>query len=182
MASYVIGDTHGCFLTLRHLVEDVIGFNKNDSLYLLGDYIDRGPLSANLLDYLIRLIEDGYQVIPLRGNHEQMLLEAMHKPSEYFLWMQNMGNSTIASYKKLYGDKFSFPNDIPKIHYSFLNNLAYFEKINKKYLLVHGGINYHDPNPFANTKALLWNRPVEVPDSFIYNYSWSYPYSAKQNY
>ena len=167
MASYVISDTHGCLLTLRHLVEDLIAFSKNDSLFLLGDYIDRGPLSAQLLDYLISLTENGYQIFPLRGNHEQMLLDSMYSTSAYLLWLQNMGNETIASYKNLYGINFSFPQDIPKKHYTFLRSLPYYEIVNQKFLLVHGGINYYAKNPLEDTNALLWNRPVEVPTGFM---------------
>ena len=72
---YVISDIHGCFITFKQLVEEVIKLNKSDQLCLLGDYVDRGPSTQAVLDYIIELIELGYNIFPLRGNHENDLLE-----------------------------------------------------------------------------------------------------------
>ena len=59
MRTWVIPDVHGCLLTLRMLVEDLIGLRKDDSLIFLGDVIDRGPSSKGVIDYIIKLKEDG---------------------------------------------------------------------------------------------------------------------------
>jgi len=171
LASYVIGDTHGCLLTLRHLVENIISFSKSDTLYLLGDYIDRGPLSAQLLDYLIYLVDDGYSIFPLRGNHEQLMLDAVNSSLHFPLWIQNMGNSTIESYKKMYGVNFSFPENIPNMHLSFLRKLDFFTIVDRKFILVHGGINYSSENPFADSTAMLWTRADTVPENFMPGYT-----------
>lgn len=171
MASYVIGDTHGCLLTLRHLVEDIIGFTKDDSLYLLGDYIDRGPFSAQLLDYLINLIDDGYSIIPLRGNHEQMMLDAAVSGSNLLLWIQNLGSTTISSYKELFGQDFTFPSCVPKQHIEFLSKLEYYKLVKEKFILVHGGLNYYAENAFDDLQAILWSRPESVPNTFLPNYT-----------
>lgn len=72
---YAIGDIHGCFETFRTLVEDKIRLTKNDQLFLLGDYIDRGPKSKQVIDYILSLSASGYAVYPLRGNHEQMRID-----------------------------------------------------------------------------------------------------------
>ncbi|MDJ1499284.1 metallophosphoesterase family protein [Xanthocytophaga agilis] len=71
---FAIGDIHGCFDTFRALVEDQIGLTQSDQLFLLGDYINRGPKQTKVLDYIIQLRASQYEVYPLRGNHEQMLL------------------------------------------------------------------------------------------------------------
>src|SRR5688500_13625324 len=73
---WVISDIHGCLTTLKTLVEQRISLTKADQLFLLGDYIDRGKHSAGVLDYLMGLVSEGYQIYPLLGNHEQMLLDA----------------------------------------------------------------------------------------------------------
>lgn len=72
---YAIGDIHGCFKTFEALVETKIKFSKQDQLFLLGDYLHRGPLATKVVDYIINKRNEGYQIYPLRGNHEQMMLE-----------------------------------------------------------------------------------------------------------
>ena len=64
---YVISDIHGCYKTFRCLVEEVIGLSKADLLFLLGDYVDRGPSSKAVLDYILQLKDERYQLFPLRG-------------------------------------------------------------------------------------------------------------------
>lgn len=65
---FAIGDIHGCFDSLKELVESNIQLDKNEKLILLGDYIDRGNKSKEVVDYIIDLLEKGYDVIPLIGN------------------------------------------------------------------------------------------------------------------
>jgi serine/threonine protein phosphatase 1 len=72
---FAIGDIHGCFDSLRELVENKIQLQKEDKLILLGDYIDRGNKSKEVVDFIIELSKNGYDVIPLMGNHEAMLLD-----------------------------------------------------------------------------------------------------------
>ncbi len=73
---YAIGDIHGCFDTFRELVENQIKLTKDDQLFLLGDYVDRGPKSKQVIDYILSLSASGYSVYPLRGNHEQMRINS----------------------------------------------------------------------------------------------------------
>ncbi len=73
---WVVSDIHGCFKTFKAIVEKRIELTKADQLFLLGDYINRGKDSARVLDYIIHLIQQEYQKFPLRGNHEQKLLNA----------------------------------------------------------------------------------------------------------
>ncbi|MRR37497.1 serine/threonine protein phosphatase, partial [bacterium] len=65
---FVIPDIHGCALTLDRLLREVIHLKRRDELYLLGDYIDRGPRSREVLDILMGLAMKGYRVFPVRGN------------------------------------------------------------------------------------------------------------------
>lgn len=71
---FAIGDIHGCYNTFESLVEDKIALRKEDQLFLLGDYIDRGIRNREVLDYIIELKEEGFQVFPLMGNHEYFVL------------------------------------------------------------------------------------------------------------
>lgn len=56
---FAIGDIHGCFDSLKELVEHKIQLKKNDKLILLGDYIDRGNKSKEVVDFIIKLKEEG---------------------------------------------------------------------------------------------------------------------------
>jgi serine/threonine protein phosphatase 1 len=74
---WIIPDLHGCIKTLKHLVKEKISLQKNDVLYFLGDFIDRGPDSKGVLDYVMTLEAQGFNVRPLKGNHEEYLLLAL---------------------------------------------------------------------------------------------------------
>ncbi len=80
MSRYATTDLHGCLHTFRRLVEDKLQLTRQDELYLLGDYVNKGPDSRGVLDYLMALQGAGYQVRCLRGNHDQALLDgARHR-------------------------------------------------------------------------------------------------------
>lgn len=167
MATYVIADTHGCINTLKSLLEEQIGISKDDNIYFLGDYIDRGQCSAQLVEYLINLQADGYKLFPLRGNHEHMIIDSMFSTSAYKLWMINSGVLTLESYKELLGVFFTFPQDLPDKHLLFYTKLPYYYEISEKFILIHGGLNYKHKNPLSDTEAMLWGRPSPVPSGFM---------------
>ncbi|MFP4555229.1 MAG: metallophosphoesterase family protein [Bacteroidales bacterium] len=166
MSTYVIPDLHGCLVTLKHLLEEKLAVSKSDKLYFLGDYIDRGPLSAQLVDYLLNLKDKGYSISTLKGNHEQMLLDSLSSKIDYKNWILNTGYLTLKSYKGILGEVFEFPDDLPDRHMLFYKNLPYYFEVDN-YLLVHGGINYQAKEPLLDTKAMLWNRPESVPHDFL---------------
>ena len=148
---YVIPDIHGCNQTLQALVEEVISLTKKDDLYLLGDYIDRGPRSREVLQYIMQLIKDGYRVFPLRGNHEEMFLNACNDRDQYRIWILNGGCAAL--------DNFGVEDacEIPIPFHRFCSNLPYFYLLDD-YLLVHAGLNAVAEEPYADTQAMLWNR------------------------
>lgn len=75
-----IGDVHGCPKTLQKLIE------QSDYLFLLGDLVNKDPNSIQVIDILLDLILDGYQVFPLKGNHEEMLLEDFEAENELIFY------------------------------------------------------------------------------------------------
>ena len=80
MSRYATTDLHGCLHTFRYLVEEELRLTRDDELYLLGDYVNKGPDSRGVLDYLMQLQASGYRVQCLRGNHDQALLDgARHR-------------------------------------------------------------------------------------------------------
>jgi serine/threonine protein phosphatase 1 len=96
---FFIGDIHGCSKTFRKLITGVIGIRKSDSIYCIGDYIDRGPGSREVIDFIISLRQSGFRVYTLRGNHEQMLLDSGKGANAFSLWLMNGGDTTLESFK-----------------------------------------------------------------------------------
>ncbi|MGF1536632.1 MAG: metallophosphoesterase family protein [Elainellaceae cyanobacterium] len=96
----VIGDVHGQYDGLVRLL-DAIGPTSDDRVYFLGDLIDRGPKSAQVLS-LVK--QQGY--VSLSGNHEQMLLEAFPNgkaaPSALAAWLYSGGQATLDSFDNIY--------------------------------------------------------------------------------
>lgn len=146
-----ISDIHGCLKTFRYLLEEKVQFNKTDSLYLLGDYIDRGPESKGVIDYILKLQNDGFDVHCLMGNHEKMLLDALKYESKISLYLRNGGRQTLISYNATLEELANHP------HIKFYENLEYYIELND-YYLVHAGFEFRDWKTFSNTKAMLWIR------------------------
>jgi len=148
----VIPDIHGCALTLQRLVEDVIRLDRADTLYLLGDYIDRGPHSRAVLDLIHFWMESGFAVTPLMGNHENMLLNACRDRASFRLWMLNGGYATLASYGV------EDACEIPLATRHLLARLPLYLSLDDV-VLVHAGLNFDLDDPFSDPEAMLWTRP-----------------------
>jgi len=146
---FAVGDIHGCFNTFYELVNRHICLRKEDNLILLGDYIDRGPRIREVVDYIMELIEAGYNVTPLTGNHEWMLLKSYENPEMLPLWFYNEGMTTLES--------FGVTNvrDIENKYISFFRSLKYYEKTGDFYF-VHGGFNDDLEDPFSDTESMIW--------------------------
>lgn len=169
MSTYIIPDTHGCLKTLRFLLEHELKVSKSDHLFFLGDYIDRGPLSAQLVNYLIGLVESNYNITCLKGNHEQMLLDASLDTRHFNHWMANSGMTTLYSYSQLLGisyDKMELAK-IPDTHLAFYKSLPVYQIVDNKFILVHGGLDFREEDPFANDYSMLWKRPETLPEWFL---------------
>ncbi|PIQ21920.1 MAG: serine/threonine protein phosphatase, partial [Cytophagales bacterium CG18_big_fil_WC_8_21_14_2_50_42_9] len=146
---YTISDIHGCANTFRHLVNEVIQLKPTDELFLLGDYIDRGPDSKGVIDFIQELQKSGIQVRTLSGNHEAMMLDALEDPEYFNHWMLNGGKQTLASF----GVKSI--REIPQSYWLFLRQLEYYIEL-EDYLLVHAGFNFKAEDPFTDTHSMLW--------------------------
>jgi serine/threonine protein phosphatase 1 len=150
-----IGDIHGHAEALAALIRR-INLQSSDTLVLLGDYVDRGPDSRGVLDQLLDL-EGRYRLIPLMGNHEEMMLGAREGRDNFRFWMQFGGDAALESY----GRDRNLRN-IPREHWEFLKRLRlYFETAN--HFFVHA--NYYPNRPFdeQDSQTLLW-RPLENND------------------
>lgn len=99
MTRYAIGDIHGGSQTFRALL-DTLSLKHSDRLYLLGDYVDRGNDSKGVLDTILQLMDAGYDVRPIRGNHDDMMIRAFtgvhHNDSR--TWESGWGQHTLPSF------------------------------------------------------------------------------------
>jgi serine/threonine protein phosphatase 1 len=146
---FAISDIHGCFKTFHELVVSRISLKKSDKLVLLGDYIDRGPYSKEVIDFIIDLREKGYNVVPLAGNHEQMLVDAFRDTHLLPLWLLNSGTTTLESLH------INSVTDIDPKYIDFFTCLPYFETDGDN-IFVHAGFNDTAQDPFSDNVEMIW--------------------------
>lgn len=132
MRHLAIGDIHGCATTLLTLAASV-PFRGDDVLVTLGDYVDRGPDSHAVLDWLLGWQRRG-TLVPLRGNHEIMMLNARADPHALDDWLQVGGDTTLASYSHF--DDEGRLADVPEEHWRFLEELLPYHEI-ESHFFVH---------------------------------------------
>lgn len=159
---FAIGDIHGCFDSLKELVEKKIQLQKNDKLILLGDYIDRGKKSKEVVDFIIELMEKGFDVIPLIGNHEALLLNAFKNEKNISKWIQNGGGETLESFEV------SSVKDIESKYIKFFKDLKYYYSF-ENFLFVHAGFNDNVLNPFTGYYSMLWKCKESYTNPLLIN-------------
>ena len=166
--TWVIPDSHGCLFTFRTLVEDLIGLKRDDRLILIGDYIDRGPDSKRLIDYIIKLSNDGFNVTAIRRNHEDFLVqvwEAANRPWSLMNmvnqtklrnnWMSSGGDTTLRSFGV--NDMRLFPVSYIK----WIKSLPLYVELDN-FLIVHAGFNFAEDDIFADEQAMMWIRDYSI--------------------
>lgn len=156
------GDIHGCRNALRELLAQVAP-TADDRLVFLGDYVDRGPDSAGVIDDLLVLRERFPATVFLRGNHEQMLLDVLagDNPATF---LANGGGKTIVSYRAGRG----WPP--PPEHLAFFAELPAMH-ITDRFIFAHAGLRPGVPVDRQLPTDLLWIRH-EFLDS---PYDWGKP-------
>lgn len=159
MTRYAIGDIHGGSKTFRALLGR-LGLRRGDRLYLLGDLIDRGRDSQGVLDTVLNLREAGFNVRPIRGNHEDMLLRNLSGDHDAWSphWSEQFGEATLLSFgiREL--------GELPARYLNFLLSLPLLE-LEDDYVFVHAGLAFNSPDPLRNyhPQNLLWHESG-VPD------------------
>jgi len=141
-----IGDIHGCASALDAILAQIAP-QPDDRIVTLGDYIDRGPDSRRVIDRLIEL-DSQCQLVPLLGNHEVMLLQALTIERSVPLWRECGGEQTLASYG---GDL----ANIPREHLKFFTRCRrYFET--DTHLFVHANYDPKLPLDEQSDELLHW--------------------------
>lgn len=151
MSRYAISDIHGCAQTFKQLVQQ-INLTKNDELFLLGDYIDRGPDSKGVIDFIWELEEQGFTVHCLSGNHERMFLDAYNGTwLNRSYWRKHGGKETLLSFGVASED------EIPVSYIQFFLGLK-SHILTPGYILVHAGLDLTREDVLTNEVAMLWSR------------------------
>lgn len=158
---YAITDIHGNYKTFLSALEG-IELKPEDELYLLGDYVDRGPGSRQVIEHILQLKAEGYQLHCLRGNHEQYMLNAFTADNKEYMrfWLRAGGRQTVESYEEL-GEKHA---SVLLEHLEWMQGLPYYMETDG-YILVHAGLNFDVEDPFKDLESLIqirrWKESVD---------------------
>ncbi|GAA0022039.1 metallophosphoesterase family protein [Bradyrhizobium diazoefficiens] len=151
---YAVGDVHGCLDQLQGLVElcERDAGEGRSKFVFLGDYIDRGPESRGVIEFLMDLQKwSPDEIICLRGNHEELLLGALEGEDAELNWRQNGAKFTLESYQA------STPGDIPLRHIDWIRSLPLFHEDGMRFF-VHAGVHPDRSLHQQRPRDLLWIR------------------------
>ena len=165
MIYYAIADLHGRFDLLKKALvaidEDDENHSQDSIIITLGDYIDRGPNSKDIIDCLMSLSQYP-DYICLQGNHEAMMVETIRTPLNPDWWIGNGGDATLKSYggKPLpcvggYGYYNYDPHVISPEHVEWIANLPLYYETDKQ-VFVHAGVSNDDPLEKQSKDTLQW--------------------------
>jgi len=169
MRTWVIPDIHGCLITLRSLVEDLIGLRKDDALIFLGDVIDRGPASKGVIDYIIKLGKRGINITVIKGNHEEYMAKVF-RDEQSKSWIRKMLRMKSVSYKDwiMYGGDTTLQSfnaftvsAIPAMYIQWIESLQFYLEW-KNFLIVHAGFNFENDDIFSDTQSMMWIRDYKI--------------------
>jgi serine/threonine protein phosphatase 1 len=141
-----IGDVHGCALALRAVLEQIAP-QADDTIVMLGDCVDRGPDSRDVIDQLLALRES-CRLVTILGNHEEMMLSFLDRRAHPDNWLLCGGQATMDSYLNDEG----LPS-VPQEHVDFIRTWGdYWET--EQHFFVHAS--YHPDRPFVEQRWNTW--------------------------
>lgn len=153
--TFVIADLHGRFDLLEAAFSAIhaTGFLGDCKIVTLGDYVDRGPQSRQVIEHLMAAQKAGLNLICLKGNHEDMMVETITKPLDPDWWLGNGGSATVMSYgEALPPEHLAWAKGLPTIHHD------------EHRVFVHAGVDPTKALDQQNEEYLLWHRPVGADD------------------
>lgn len=142
---FVVSDLHGALTKFETLWEE-LRINKSDLLIICGDSLDRGEKSLELFESIIHLVNNGFQIIHLLGNHEKMFYDYMVLEENKETYLFNGGEKTAKAYKD----------------YKYINNhLDFIEQMpliveTENYIIVHAGLRPNVDLIDQKEEDLIW--------------------------
>jgi serine/threonine protein phosphatase 1 len=160
--TYVIPDIHGRNDLLCESLAEINVHSRGvpGVIVTIGDYIDKGPASKEVVERLLSGVGEGWSLITLKGNHDAMMVEALRDPSKMAAWIAKGGDAALASYG---GD----PAAVPRAHINWLERLRLMH-VDAHRLYVHAGVDPEIPLDRQDETTLLWKR---YPKGFAGGYS-----------
>jgi serine/threonine protein phosphatase 1 len=170
MKTFVIGDVHGRCAQMLSLLE-MIPRQDTDTLVFLGDLIDRGPDAPGCVAQVIQLLDSNpEQVICLRGNHEQMLLDFIEGTSNIWITPVTGGERTFEQYVghtlvidseiDIEEARHTIENKIPRKHLDFFRERPFFHEDGYAFY-VHAGLDHGKHPSETSPQLLLWSRNMD---------------------
>lgn len=183
---YAIGDVHGCLDALRLLenkiVADAQAIEGRKLIVMLGDYVDRGPDSAGVIDHLLEAPPEGFDRICLAGNHEQLMLDVLDGRTNLERWRALGSDATLTSYgidsERLLGLGSSSDEigemvraAVPVTHLTFVRDLPVLLST-RLHVFVHAGLRPDVPTAEQSDRSLMSLRlppaqATQLPDRYI---------------
>jgi serine/threonine protein phosphatase 1 len=150
--TYVIGDIHGRDDLLGAALAHIAARSGGDGglIVTIGDYVNKGPQSRQVVDRLMAGIGGGWKLVALKGNHDAMMVEGLREPLKFEPWLAKGGDAALASYG---GD----PAAVPQAHIAWLDQLRLMH-LDAHRLYVHAGVDPAIPLDRQSEKTLLWMR------------------------
>jgi serine/threonine protein phosphatase 1 len=159
--TYVIPDIHGRHDLLIKALADIAvrAGGEAGTIVTLGDYVDKGPDSKQVIDLLLSGVGEGWRLIALKGNHDALMAKALHDPSEMASWIAKGGDTALASY----GDDAAA---VSQDHIAWLDGLRLMH-VDTHRVYVHAGVDPGIPLGEQSETTLLWKRyPKGLPNGF----------------
>jgi serine/threonine protein phosphatase 1 len=158
--TYAIGDVHGSLSLLRDLIERCRKHagGAAATMVFLGDYIDRGPDSAGVIDLIMALQSELREhLIALKGNHEAVVVDVIDGEAEAEFWLSQGGTQTLGSYGVTDADA------LPRAHIKWLRSLRTRYDDGRRFF-VHAGIDPDKPLTAQSEHDLIWIREPFLSD------------------
>ena len=177
---FAIGDVHGKLNLLEMLHKKIMAhseqFEEVNTIVMLGDYIDRGSQSKEVLDFLMSEPFEGFNHVFLKGNHEDLMLKTLTgNPDRIRAWLENGGDQTCKSFgidpTLIYLDGGAW-KDLLKPYIPWLTSLKPYYQT-RKHVFVHAGIDpdiFHDMS-LQREEVLLWIRHRFLKDRRDYGFT-----------
>ncbi|MCM3172601.1 serine/threonine protein phosphatase [Paenibacillus sp. MER 99-2] len=191
MRRCVISDIHGCYDEFNALLHHVSYDSVQDELILLGDYVDRGLKSRQVVDQIIEL-QQRHSIIALKGNHDAMMVKALTNDNKEYdsHWIRNGGLQTLGSYVNYatawdenefdwnaYDEAKVWVRNHYSHHLQFLDQLPLVYEI-PGYVFVHAGINpdvtdwrKQPESDFMWIREPFYSRPTAIEETVVFGHT-----------
>src|SRR5258708_7493173 len=159
--TYAVPDLHGRYDLLNAAIEKILDHSRGDAakMVTLGDYVDRGPDSRQVMERLVNWSSEELPLVALKGNHEAMMWECCRNLSEIDWWLKNGGEQTLSSYGHCPSNSLDI-SATPAAHLDWIAKLPAMS-VDQHRIYVHAGVDTtlalnHQPD-----QILLWKRYPE---------------------